>query len=464
MKAWLASIQTSEFWYQLGNNVYREGRHGLAWFAYRAKRIRIFDGASSLSYATIVSLVAILVCSVTIYQNLLDEKGQEELISRIEQLIYPEMEVDTDKSDTTQGDRVQGANASQESSHEQFSVQRSWLSEVTKEVLEYNTSSLTLIGFAVLIVTGSSLMATLEGLLNTIWFVRKSRPIVMRLVVYWGAVSISPILLIVSTTITAKFEALPVVGGMVDYFPVGLRGVTTFIMTTAALTWIYKVLPNTYVPVFPAVIGGVTGGILWELAKYLFRLYVRHYAGGLPFYQMLGGLPLFLVWIYTGWLLVLIGALVTYGVQHWRALPWTSGGASRECIWTDEIVYRIMYVIAEDFQRRREAPEIDEIVSRVQIEEEQVRVIIERLVHAGFLRWAQDEKHRRRGLLPAQSINCLNLSEVFASIHDPYSISPWADRTAFANAVNALRDRRHLLAGDLTVENLFDSTSTRKDT
>ena len=449
---WMNSLRDARVWARWLRLAAREARHGAKWFAYRAGRIRIFDGAASLSYASIVSLVAILLCVASVFTSFLDS---ETVITRIENLIYPVQEQETSDNDTWSANRTEPDSDTSITAVESAEAPSTWLRSVTDEVLDYETTSLTTIGLAMLVVTGSSLIAALEGILNTIWFVRRARPIVMRIVVYWGAVSISPMLLILATMLETRMQSLPVLGPLVSTLPVGLSTMTTIVLTVAALTWTYKVLPNTFVPIWAALAGGLSAGALWFLAKHLFTLYVVHYAGGLPFYALLGGLPLFLVWIYVAWLVVLTGALITYGVQHRRVLPWTPGGASRECIWVDEIIYRVMYVIGHDFHNHLRAPDIDDIVNRVQAEEEVVRTIIERLLKDGTLDWTVDENQKERGLRPGRSLDQMRLADVIAATSDPKTTAPWAEATDFAQAIESLRTRRRGAPEANTVRSLL---------
>lgn len=410
------------------------GRAG-AWGLHSAWKVRIFDAASALSFATILSLAATVLCAVSVLQSLINV---DQFIDRVEQLIFPVMTAEK---------------------HEPF------LKQVYSAVEDYPTRSLSGIGIVVLIVTGSGLISTLESNLNRIWYVQRSRTIVQQIIVYWGAVTVSPLLIVISISTTARLESIPLFGRVTAYLPVGVESVTAFVLTSLALIWIYKVLPNTHVPAVPAIVGGLSAALLLECAKFFFALYVRLFAQHNALYAVLGSLPLFLIWIYVGWLVVLIGALITYGVWIWKTVPWVSGGATRDCIWTDEVTCRILYVIGHDFHHRRQAPTASEVVSRVQAEEDMARSIIQRLVHKTYLEWALpgDTRGGKRGLRPGQSLDKIKLTELFAAATDRPPTGAWAERQPFRTVIAALSESRGAGVDSTTVRELLGASQETPD-
>jgi membrane protein len=168
---------------------------------------------------------------------------------------------------------------------------------------------LTWIGVALLGATALLTLSTIEGAFNQIWRVRRARRGLSSFLLYWAILSLGPLLLgagfAASTYVTSlKFlsgpEALP---GAAT-----LLGLTPLLSGIAAFTLLYVAVPNTRVRLRHALVGGVFTALLFEAAKALFALYVSLFPGYQLIYGAFAAVPLFLLWIYLGWLIVLAGA------------------------------------------------------------------------------------------------------------------------------------------------------------
>ena len=166
-------------------------------------------------------------------------------------------------------------------------------------------------GVAVLIVTALALILTIDRTLNNIWRVRKPRPLGQRVLVYWAVVSLGPLLLAVSLSLTSY--ALSVSKGLVGSLPGGVQlllDTLQFVLLAWGMAALYHYVPNTQVRWSHAWVGGVFVSAGFELAKWLLVLYL----GKVPTYSVLYGafatVPILLIWIYTAWVIVLLGAVI----------------------------------------------------------------------------------------------------------------------------------------------------------
>jgi membrane protein len=202
-------------------------------------------------------------------------------------------------------------------------VLQQWLVEslipdsIARQVLGYLTqfagkaSKLGGAGVAVLIVTALALILTIDRTLNNIWRVRKPRPLGQRVLVYWAVVSLGPLLLAVSLSLTSY--ALSVSKGLVGSLPGGVQlllDTLQFVLLAWGMAALYHYVPNTQVRWSHAWVGGVFVSAGFELAKWLLVLYL----GKVPTYSVLYGafatVPILLIWIYTAWVIVLLGAVI----------------------------------------------------------------------------------------------------------------------------------------------------------
>ena len=203
-------------------------------------------------------------------------------------------------------------------------VLQKWLIEslvpdnIARQVLGYlnqfagKASKLGAVGLAVLLGTALALVFTIDRTLNSIWRVRTSRPFAQRVMIYWAAITLGPVLLAVSLSMTSY--AISFSKGVVSAMPGGvslLLEVLQFALMGAGMAALFRYVPNTQVRWGHAWIGGlfVSGGI--ELAKKGLALYVS----SVPTYSVVYGafatLPILLIWIYVAWVIVLLGAALT---------------------------------------------------------------------------------------------------------------------------------------------------------
>jgi len=166
---------------------------------------------------------------------------------------------------------------------------------------------LVLLGF-----TAVALMLTIDRTLNAIWRVPKPRPIAQRVLVYWASVTLGPLLLGVSLTVTSY--AVSASKGFVGAMPGGvtlLINVLEFFILAGAMAALFHYVPNTHVRWRHAMFGGLFVSIAFEVAKRGLGLYLANVPSFTNIYGAFATVPILLVWIYLGWVIVLIGAVMT---------------------------------------------------------------------------------------------------------------------------------------------------------
>ena len=203
-------------------------------------------------------------------------------------------------------------------------VLQKWLVEslvpenIARQVLGYLTqfagqaNRLGSIGLVVLFGTALALILTIDRTLNAIWRVRKPRPLAQRLLIYWSGMTLGPLLLGASVTMTSY--ALSASKGVVGTLPGGvgfLLDLIQYAILAAGMAAMYHFVPNTGVKWSHAWTGGLFVSTAMEVAKKLLVLYL----GKVPTYSVVYGtfatVPILLVWIYLSWVIVLLGAVIT---------------------------------------------------------------------------------------------------------------------------------------------------------
>lgn len=187
---------------------------------------------------------------------------------------------------------------------------------------EFSTkaSQLTLSGIMILVLIAIMLMATIDNAFNRIWYVKNKRSPVARLLVYWAVLTMGPVLIGVGLASTSYLLTLPVVIDVDTSLGIKSRLLSwlPFLTTTTAFTLLYILVPNCYVPKKHAVLGGIICAVLFEFAKYGFGVYVKEMPSYENIYGAIAIVPLFLIWIYVSWMIVLFGAHISFCLSSFR--------------------------------------------------------------------------------------------------------------------------------------------------
>ncbi|WP_332875706.1 YihY family inner membrane protein [Massilia sp. S19_KUP03_FR1] len=171
--------------------------------------------------------------------------------------------------------------------------------------------SLSAVGAVALLFTSSAMMGMIERVLNQIWGVRQSRPLLQRVMVYWALVTLGPILFGLSLTVTSQlFLATSGLAEAAPFFSALFYTVVSVGLTTGAYTLLYTAVPNRYVDWRDAAWGALVAALAFEIAKRGFGVFIRQFPTYTLIYGALAALPLFLVWIYVSWMITLVGAVL----------------------------------------------------------------------------------------------------------------------------------------------------------
>jgi len=265
-------------------------------------------------------------------------------------------------------------------------VLQKWLVEslvpdnIARQVLGYLTQfagragRLGWAGLTVLFFTALSLVFTIDRTLNAIWRVRRPRPLGQRVLVYWVAITLGPLLLAGSLTITSYIVSAS--RGMVGGLPGGLRllldGIE-FLMIAGGLAATYHYVPNTAVKWGHAWTGGIFAAAAIELAKKLLTLYI----GMVPTYSAVYGafatLPILLIWIYVAWAIVLLGAVIA------AYLPSLLAGVSRRAVvpgWR----FRLSLEMLQALVNARRGLTLMQLAEQLHVDPLQLEPLVETLV------------------------------------------------------------------------------------
>ncbi len=189
---------------------------------------------------------------------------------------------------------------------------------IARQVIGYMTqfasqaSKLGSVGLAFVLFTALTLILTIDRTLNAIWRVRRARPLGQRVLIYWAAITLGPLLLGTSLALTSYLISSS--QGVVDSLPGGVRllfGLLQIGLLGGGMAALYRYVPNTPVKWSHAWVGGLFVALGIEAAKRLLTWYLAVVPTYSVVYGAFATLPIMLVWIYLAWVILLSGAVVT---------------------------------------------------------------------------------------------------------------------------------------------------------
>jgi membrane protein len=271
------------------NNFWHEHKGGLFYFIRRIKREQIQVVAGYLSYVCLMSLVPLMVVMLSVMTAF---PLFAELQQSIEQFVYQNFV-------PAAGDVVQH-----------------YLSGFVA-----NASKMSAVAVSFLFVAALLLISSIDKTFNNIWRVNDKRRTITSFAMYWMVLTLGPILVGASIALTSYLVSIVSVDeyDVLGLFDVFLR-LLPLLSSIFAFVILYMAVPNKAVPFKFAMAGAVVAGVLFELAKKSFALYIAAFPSYQVIYGALATIPIIFLWVYVSWLIVLTGALITVSLQEYPLL------------------------------------------------------------------------------------------------------------------------------------------------
>ena len=197
--------------------------------------------------------------------------------------------------------------------------------EITSHLISFvnqmSAGALGSVGLVTLFITVLSLMGTIEEAFNHIWRVKSPRKLARRFSDYLSAILVGPVLVFAAVTITATLQNHAIVQALLSLQAFGavllaLLRLVPYLTLWGAFTFVYMFIPNTRVRLRSALVGGLVAAVLWQTVGWGFAVFVASSTRYYVVYSSFAILLLFLLWLHVGWVIVLLGAQVTYAHQH----------------------------------------------------------------------------------------------------------------------------------------------------
>lgn len=268
--------------------------------------------------------------------------------------------------------------------------------EAVQAIITYidNTqvSQLGTVGLLALLLTVLMLLSNIEKAFNSIWGVAETRTFSRRFADYFSVVTLGPIIMLAAISMTSSLQSHTLVTTLKEISYLGPMIVALFKMVPFIGMWVvfvalYLFMPNTSVRLFPAIMGGVFGGTLWQLAQFF---YVNSQVGVSRYnaiYGTMAALPIFMIWIYVSWIIVLLGVELTYAVQHRVGAVADLSSSSQEApayeVW-ERLAITLMLLLTEAF-RRGESWRLEDLRNELRLPVRLLRDLVQHLQGLGLV-------------------------------------------------------------------------------
>lgn len=296
--------------------------------------------ASGLAYASLLAMVPMLAVVISVSASLLKTQGEEPIqrfIDGMVQRLTPDPSAGAPASTAAPPGSMQAADpgsaATQSSGapagrlldpEEYERTRRDIARQINAFVGNIRSGTLGVTGMIALVFMAIGMLSRVEDTFNDIWGVTRGRSWFARIVHYWAAMTLGPLLLAVTFTLTSSpyFQASK---GIIEGFgafgawamKAGLA-ILPYAIWSLAFAVFYQLMPNTHVEWRAAAVGGLVGGCLWQLNSEFSVLYVSRVVTNSRIYGSVGMIPVFMVGLYFSWVIMLFGAQVAYAFQNRR--------------------------------------------------------------------------------------------------------------------------------------------------
>jgi len=328
------------------------------------------------------------------------------------------------------------------------------------------TTAISVFGVIGLLFTATALLNTVEEAFNDIWRITRARAWLSKFIIFWATLTLAPILIGASVSITSYFTALPVLKNVAE--SASYISQTPFLlpwlMSSLAMSTMYATLPNTSVPFRYAMVGGLVSGALFEWAKFGFAFYVTEVANYEQLYGALSTLPIFLIWIYLIWVIVLIGAEIAFCMQHPEQSHRQHSSFLKPGV--QQFYAHLILLRATECQHHGHLLQMHTLRDETDIPDNIMQEWLDHLCQQNLLRRTSDDDGQA-GWLPAFDADRMTLHEIYQHLNSDVLDVPleWQE-TPLGRQLRALyyrmdREQGELLS-TLNMRNLMDKEDKEK--
>lgn len=443
--------------------------------------------ATALAYTTLLALVPLLAVGLGVSSSLLkqDQQQTEDFIQYLINQTAPQLE------------QLPGTEEEKLQAREQL------IEEILTFIGNIHSGALGVTGTIALVIIAIGLLSTIEITFNDIWGVSRGRTLFARVVCYWTAITLGPLIVLLAMGLAVSGQLFPASdppaptpveisvplhepavdepvevpvepattlsdGGKQDSDqpkrlrdkPLGqiLFGLLPFLILSGAFAMLYQLMPNTSVRWRAAAVGGLVGALLWMLNSQFNVAFAARVVAASKIYGPLGVIPVFLIGLYVSWLIVLFGAQVAYAFQNRRAYLQEKLAEGTNQRGREFVALRSMLSIARRFHHGQLPPSVSELATDLAVSSRIIEQVIAPLRAANLL---VEVNTPTPAYAPARPLNQISTEEILQALRSGNGREPATqsgpDRELVREVCGTVHEAEREAAGAWTLQRLVES-------
>ena len=326
-------------------------------------------------------------------------------------------------------------------------------------IANVHSGALGLTGSVALVFVAIGLLSTIEATFNDIWGVPHGRNWFMRVIHYWAAITLGPlvVVLVMGLAVGSQFqvaqdfiEETPVIGGLV------FKMIPFFVLCGAFLL-LYQLMPNTKVHWKAALIGGLVAAVLWIANGKFNALFASKVVSASKIYGSLSAIPIFLFGLYLSWTILLFGAQVAYAFENRRAYVQEKQAESVNQRGREFIALRVMTLVGQRFHRGEKAPTATELSELLAVSSRLVSQIIQPLLQRQLL---VEVATPETAYCPARPLDRISYEDIIQGLRAGHGHEPATReepmRELVRGAFEEIQQAQHRVAKAVTVQAMVE--------
>jgi len=415
--------------------------------------------ASALAYGSLLALVPMLAVVISISSSLLKKQGEEPIERFVERLVDSVTPPASAPLSEPQPPSSAAETSRRGSDAKLVATRKEMARQINEFVGNVRSGTLGVTGMVALVAVAIAMLSRIEDTFNDIWGVTRGRTWLARIVHYWGAITLGPLLLMVALALTSgpHFTATKEFLAELPRLSSFLFRLLPFVILSLAFALFYELMPNTKVQWRAALVGGIVGGCLWQLNNMVNVLYVSRVVANSKIYGGLGMVPVFMIGLYFSWLILLFGAQVAYAYQN-RATYLKERQAEGVHQRSREFVgLRLAALVGWRFQRGEKPPALTELADHLGVPTRLAGQLLQTLVSNRIL---AEVSEGEAAYVPARPLSAISAQDVLQALRagSGVDLSTRADeaRTVVRNEFERIAQAERQVAAGISLEALVD--------
>ena len=294
--------------------------------------------------------------------------------------------------------------------------------EIVDKVLQFvdnvKVGVLGAVGFALLIYSVIAMMHKIERSFNYTWQIKRDRTLSQRFRDYLSVIFVGPLLILLSVAITTSvnteaavsfIELIPFGASVVEFF----SRLIPYLIMSLGFAFIYLFLPNTSVRLLAAFVGGLVTAVCWKVMGWGVTQFVANSASNIAIYSAFASVIILMVWMYLGWLVLLVGASVAFYFQNPQYILIRRDAMQLSGENQERLALHIFYLVGLHFKQSLPPWNVDSLAKALRVAPHWVDDMVEFLVAEGFLIKAGENDTK---IIPKRSLESIKLQEVLVKI------------------------------------------------